>query len=300
MDTPYPIPQVFDYKAQQKFHNRASRKIAHVYPILQHAASLLIERLDDITRPFNLALDIGGRGVVAPLLVERKITPITIDCSIDMLNKQAGLKLCSENELLPFAPASFDLVIASLSLHQVNDIPGLFKQIRHILKPDGLFLASLPVLPSFSELRECLMQAEETLCGRISPRIIPFPNLQACAGLLQRAGFTLPVVDSEIINLSYRNPLSILRDLQQAGESNALTQRSKLIPPKGLFPLALSLFADRYGKNDPVPLQLHIACLSAWSPAPTQPQPLTRGEFTTSFEDLIASLPDPPSESSSS
>ena len=133
-----------------------------------------------------------------------------------------GLAVAADEEFLPFAPASFDLVVASLSLHWVNDLPGALIQLRHALRPDGLLLASLPALGTLDELRRALTEAEAALTGGAAPRVSPFPDLRDCAGLLQRAGFTLPVADVEEMRLLYADPFALLRDLRAAGETNAL------------------------------------------------------------------------------
>ena len=132
---------------------------------------------------------------------------------------RAGLAVAGDEEWLPFAPESFDLVVANLSLHWVNDLPGALVQIRRCLRPDGLFLASLPGLGTLGPLREALAAAEAELRGGVSPRVSPFPELQDLAGLLQRAGFALPVADAEELPLAYRTPPGAAADLRAAGET---------------------------------------------------------------------------------
>src|SRR6202012_313713 len=101
------------------------------------------------------------------------------------------------------------------------DLPGALIQIRQALQPDGLLLASLPALGTLAELRTALTEAEAGLSGGVSPRVSPFPDLRDCAGLLQRAGFALPVADAEDIRLLYADPLALLRALRAAGATNA-------------------------------------------------------------------------------
>jgi hypothetical protein len=125
-----------------------------------------------------------------------------------------------------------------------------------------LLLASVPVLGSLTELRAALLEAEEALTGGVTPRVSPFPELRDCAGLLQRAGFALPVADMEEISLQYANPLALLHDLRDAGETNAILARSKIFAPRALFPAALSRLPVRDGR---VTLSLRLAVMTGWA-----------------------------------
>jgi NADH dehydrogenase [ubiquinone] 1 alpha subcomplex assembly factor 5 len=213
--------------------------VSAVAPILEDVADRLLDRLADTTRRFTQALDLGGRGIVAPRLRAMGIDTVAMDLSAKMAALSGAPYLVADEELLPFGENSFDLVVANLSLHWVNDLPGALIQLRRALRPEGLLLASMPLLGTLDEARRALTETETMLRGGISPRISPFPELRDCAGLLQRAGFTLPVADFEDIALLYANPLALLRDLQAAGERNAIRERSRAVPPRELFPMAL-------------------------------------------------------------
>ncbi len=265
---------VFDRRTVRQHRDRAADTVSAVAPILREVAERLLDRLDDTKHRFATALDVGGRGVVAPLLRARGIACISCDLSARMAALDAGHSVAADEERLPFAPASFDLVVANLSLHWVNDLPGALIQLRMALKPDGLFLASLPTLGTLGELRTALTAAEAMLSDGASPRISPFPELRDTAALLQRAGFALPVADVDQIVLAYRNPLDLLRDLRAAGETNAVRLRDRRIPPRALFPAAL---ASLPAQDDRAPATLRLAMLTGWAPAPSQPRPLPRG-----------------------
>ncbi len=256
---------VFDRRAVRLHRERAARTVGSVADVLRDAAERLIDRLDDVTRRFAMALDVGGRGVVAPLLRERGVEVVSCDLSPRMVALgPSGMTVACDEEWLPFAPGSFDLVIASLSLHWVNDVPGALIQLRRALRPDGLLLASMPTLGTLGELRRALTEAEAALTGGAAPRISPFPELRDCAGLLQRAGFTLPVADLDEIRLSYADPLPILLDLRAAGEANAVRLRDRSHPPRALFPLALAQLPRNGGR---VSVTLRMAMLTGWAPA---------------------------------
>jgi NADH dehydrogenase [ubiquinone] 1 alpha subcomplex assembly factor 5 len=252
---------VFDRDAVRLHRDRAAATVGSVADLLRDGAERLLERLDDMTGGFELALDVGGRGVVAPLLRERGIAVVSSDLSAPMA-RLSGLAVAADEEFLPFGPGSFDLVVASLSLHWINDLPGALIQMRRALKPDGLFLASMPALGSLAELRASLTETELRLRGGASPRVSPFPDLRDCAGLLQRAGFSAPVADLEEIVVRYADPLRILRDLRAAGETNAIRARSRTTPAAELFPAAL---AGMRGDDGRVPVTIRLAMMTGWA-----------------------------------
>ncbi len=256
--------EVFDRRAVRRHRDRAAGTVGQVADMLRETAERLLDRLDDTTRRFTHALDLGGRGIVAPLLRARGIGTVSADLSPAMAALNPAPALAADEEFLPFAPASFDLAVANLSLHWVNDLPGALIQLRRALRPDGLFLASLPALGTLAELRAALSEAEATLSGGAAPRVSPFPDLRDCASLLQRAGFALPVADMEELRLMYADPLALLHDLRAAGETNALVQRDWRIPPRALFPAALAAMPNEDGR---IPATLRITVMTGWAPA---------------------------------
>jgi len=254
---------VFDRAAVRRHRERAAATVDRVADLLQDAADRLLDRLDDTTVRFSRALDVGGRGVIAPLLRARGIETVSCDLSPAMAARNRGLCVAADEEFLPFAPHSFDLVVASLSLHWINDLPGALIQLRHALRPDGLLLASIPALGTLAELRAALTEAEAMLRGGASPRISPFPDLRDCAALLQRAGFAMPVADLEEIRVLYADKLALLADLRSAGETNAVRLRDRGIPPRTLFPAALTAMPEQEGR---IPATLRLAMLTGWAP----------------------------------
>ncbi len=277
-------PVVFDRRAVRLHRDRAAATVGQVADVLTECAKRLLDRLDDTTRTFSRALDVGGRGVVAPLLRARGIEVLSCDLSARMAAANGGPCVVADEEWLPFAPGSFDLVVASLSLHWVNDLPGALIQLRQALEPDGLLLASVPALGTLGELRTALTQAEAELMGGASPRISPFPELRDLAALLQRAGFALPVADVEEVSLRYADPLALLRDLRAGGEGNAVALRDRRVPARALFPAALSATPQQEGR---MLATLRLASMTAWAPGPQQPQPLKPGTGRISLSDAL-------------
>ena len=261
-------PEIFDRRAVRLHRDRAAATVSRAANLLRELAERLIDRLDDTTRRFGQALDIGGRGVVAPLLRARGIETVACDLSPRMAAASAGLGVAADEEWLPFAPGSFDLVVASLSLHWINDLPGALIQIRRSLRPDGLFLANVPLLGTLGELRRALAEAEAALTGGAAPRVSPFPDLRDCASLMQRAGYAQPVVDLDEIQLLYADPFALVNDLRATGETNALRLRDRRTPPRELFPAALAQFA---GNGSRAAVTLRLAVMTGWAPVGKAP-----------------------------
>ncbi len=283
-------PQIFDRKAVRLHRDRAAPHIDRVADVLRDCAERLLDRLDDTTRRFTQALDVGGRGVVAPMLRARGIDTVSCDLSPAMAGlDRSGFAVAADEEMLPFAAGSFDLVVASLSLHWVNDLPGALIQLRMALRPDGLLLASLPTLGTLAEFRAALAAAEAAVSGGASPRVSPFPELRDCAALLQRAGLALPVADMDEIRLLYADPGELARDLRAAGESNAIASRDKRPPAANLFPMALAgLPAEDGGRY---PITLRLAMMTGWAPSPSQPKPMKPGSAEHSLADALGGEP---------
>ncbi|WP_428492968.1 methyltransferase domain-containing protein [Rhodopila sp.] len=254
---------VFDRHAVRRHRDRAARTVHLVTDVLRDAGERLLDRLDDTNRRFTDALDLGGRGAMAPLLRQRGLNVISADLSPRMAALNPTACVAADEECLPFAAASFDLIVASMALHWINDLPGALLQLRHALRPDGLLLASLPVFGTLAELRTALTEAEAETTGGVSPRISPFPELRDCAQLLQRAGFVLPVADVEDIRLLYADPAALLADLRAAGETNAVRQRDRATPPRALFPTALARLPQQGGR---VAITLRMAVMTGWAP----------------------------------
>ncbi len=265
---------IFDRRAVRLHRDRAAATVNRVVPILRHAADALLDRLDDTTQVFTRALDVGGRGVVAPLLRARGIATVACDLSARMAARSGTPCVAVDEEWLPFAPGSFDLVVANLSLHWVNDLPGALIQLRRALTPNGLLLASVPALGTLAALRTALIVAETEATGGASPRVSPFPELRDMASLMQRAGFVLPVADADTTALSYADPWALLRDLRDAGETNATVLRSRRPLPGPVLARALASLPADDGRAS---VMLHIATVTGWASAiaPARPTRVT-------------------------
>src|SRR5271155_896180 len=210
------IPRIFDRRlyALRRARERESFLAADV-------AENLAQRLGAVNRRFTRALDLSSRTEVF-----EAIEPLASNWTRTSL---ASGNAVADEEALPFASESFDLVVSALSLHAVNDLPGALTQIRNALKPDGLFLAALFGGNTLRELRTAFAMGESDVLGGISPRVAPMADVRDLGGLLQRAGFALPVADSEKTTVRYGAFTTLVDDLRALGETNVLAERAKTL-----------------------------------------------------------------------
>lgn len=277
---PNPIA-IFDRPAMRRHRARAAaRQDMEAGFLFREGAERLLDRLADIKRPFTRALDLDSRD---PLIAEQlRATGIET-----VVAGEAG-PLRVDLEALPFAPASFDLVASSLAFHWINDLPGTLLQLRHILKPDGLLLINLFAGETLDSLRIALLEAEAEVENGASPRISPFADPRDLAGLLQRAGFALPVVDSDRVAVDYPDAWKLMRDLRAMGETNATALRHRHFTRRQTMLRAAEIYRARFGNEDGrIPADFEIATLTAWAPHETQPRALRPGSAATRLADAL-------------
>lgn len=285
--------RIFDRRLLRRRRDRSAADLhAHDF-LLTEIAERLADRLSDVARTFPLALDLGARdGILARTLKGRGGIETLIQSDAALINvlraARDGLALVVDEELLPFAPQSFDAVLSNLALHWTNDLPGALAQIRNSLKPDGLFLASLFGAGTLSELRTCLMEAEIAETGGVSPRVSPFADLRDAAGLLQRAGFALPVADLDTVTVTYGDFFALLHDLRGMGEANALINRLKRPTRRAVFARAAAIYQDRFADPEGrLRATFQILFLTGWAPHASQQQPARRGSGKASLKDVL-------------
>lgn len=193
-------------------------------------------------------------------------------------------KIVEDADILDLDEGAHDLVIHALSLHWADDPIGQLVQCRRALKPDGLLIATLFAGQTLHELRSALAEAETATLGGLSPRVLPMGEVRDLGGLLQRAGFALPVADMMPLNASYETAFHLMRDLRAMGETNAMTARIKTATPRSLIAHAAATYQKAFAMDDGrVPATFEIATLTGWAPAESQPQPLRPGSATHSL-----------------
>lgn len=271
-------PILFD-RALLRARRRRAQALGEATFLLDRVADELLERLATVVRHFPLALDLGTPGAALRLRLAGSPSVgrvIALGAADDTTGEKPDI--VGDEEALPLANSSLDLVVSALALHLVNDLPGTLIQIRRALKPDGLFLAALLGGETLTELRQSFAAAEAEAEGGVSPRVAPFADLRDLGALLQRAGFALPVVDVDRITVRYAAALALMHDLRRMGATNALTERRRMPLRRATLARAAEIYSDRFADPDgKLRATFDIVWLSGWAPDASQQQPLRPG-----------------------
>jgi len=263
--------RIFDPHAVRRHRARAVQLGLGAEFLFERAAADLAERFGEIKRRFPAALDLGCRGgLMARALGGRSGIDrlVSADPSEALARRAPRPAVIIDLEALPFAPRSFDVVLSPLVLHWVNDLPGTLLQLRQMLKPGGLLLATLFGGETLGALHAALIEAELESAGGASPRVSPFADLRDLGGLLQRAGFIEPVVDGDRVEVEYEDAFALMRDLRAMGEVNAQHERRKALTRRGVLARAAALYRDRATTPDGrVVATFQTINLTAWAPA---------------------------------
>jgi SAM-dependent methyltransferase len=267
-------PRLFDRDLHRKRLDRAAPGFAAAGFLKQRAAADLVERLEAIVRNFPRAVDLGARdGAFAAALArsaarERIGLLIETDLSAAMLGGRSTLRVRMDEERLAFADQSLDLIVSSLALHWVNDLPGSLVQVRRALQPDGLFMAAMLGGDTLAELRTALMQSEAESLGGAAQRVSPAIDAREALGLLQRAGFRFPVADVDRVKVRYAHPLKLLADLRAMGETSAFADREGPGLSRRALARACDLYAEQFADADGrITATFDIVTLTGWAPA---------------------------------
>lgn len=268
--------------------------------LLRRAAEDIAGRLDTVMRDFPVAIDLGARhGVLADRLREsdRVGTVFACDPCLPVLRLGHGPHVACEDDLLPFAEASLDLMVSGLSLHLVNDVPGALVQIRRALRPDGLFLAAVLGGRTLFELRDALACAEEEIDRGVSPRVAPFGDVRDFGALLQRAGFALPVTDADVVTVTYETAFHLMRDIRAMGASNMLVERRRIPVKRRVLSRAVEIYGERYpAQNGRIQATFEFIYLTGWAPDASQPKPLKPGSAQARLADVLGTAEIPAGE----
>jgi len=286
-------PPIFDRSLLRVRQWRARALGAETF-LIDRVAAELGERLSVVLRGFTRAVDLGTPtdAVRRVLAASGKIATIVAAAPYD-----APLRVVADEEVLPFADGSLDLVVSALSLQFVNDLPGTLIQIRRALKPDGLFLAALIGGDSLTELRAAFALAESEVEGGVSPRVAPFADLRELGALLQRAGFALPVVDSERLTVRYESVFALMRDLRRMGATNVLIERRRTPLKRETLRRLAEIYAERFADADGrVRASFEIAWLLGWVPHESQQKPLRPGSAQRRLADALGTKEMPTGE----
>lgn len=282
--------RIFDRRLHARRRSRSAAHFADHSFLKQLAAEDTALRLSAINRSFDRVLDLGahdgltGRTLMADPLVASRLGEIVASD----LSPAFAPDVVADEEALPFAEQSFDLVVSALSLHWVNDLPGALIQIRRVLKPDGLFIGTVLGGRTLTELRQCLLAAEEEIRGGASNRVSPFLDVIDGAGLLQRTGFAMPVADNDARTVRYAHPLRLLSDLRGMGETAAFANRDAPALTRAILLRAMEVYGQRFADADGrVRATFEFVTLSGWAPSPDQPKAKRPGSATVRLADAL-------------
>lgn len=283
--------EIFDRDLVRRRRTRAAAGFqAHDF-LITRAAQDLIERMVVVKRCFSSVLDLGCHtGQFSGFAAQRPDMDwiVQADLSEAMATRTNGSAVVMDEERLPFADESFDLVVSILSLHWVNDLPGALIQINRALKPDGLFLGVLFGANTLKELRDVLTRAEMECEDGVSPRISPFVEVRDAGGLLQRARLALPVADVDRITVRYDTPLKLMAELRGMGETNSLFERRRKPLKRSTLMRACELYQETYGQEDGrIPATFELVYLSGWAPHESQQKPMRPGSARTRLADAL-------------
>ena len=274
-----PAPRLFDHAALRARLARAERLGAETF-LLDAVCSDLVERLGAVLRDFTHAVDVGTPlAGLRDVLAKRGSRVDRVDLFV------------SDDENLRLAPQSIDLAVSALALQFANDLPGVFAQVRRALKPDGLFLAAMIGGETLTELRRAFAAGESERDGGISPRVVPAIDVRDLGALLQRAGFALPVIDSDRLTVRYDNAFALMHDLRRMGATNVLAERRRVPLRRATLLRMAEIYAERFSDSDGrIRATFDILWLSGWAPHESQQKPLRPGSAQASLADAVRNV----------
>jgi SAM-dependent methyltransferase len=266
-------PRLFD-RALLASRRARARRLGPATFLAERANEDLAERLSMILRPFPEAADLASAlPITLPGRTLARVEPAALD---------------DPAVALPLTAKSLDLVVSVLGLQEVDDLPGVLAQVRRSLRPDGLFLAAMMGGETLTELRQAFMQAEVDTAGGVSPRVFPFVDVRDLGGLLQRAGFTLPVTDTDRVTVRYRDLFSLFADLRAMGATNILIERSRRPLPRATLARLAEIYAERFADADGrLRATFDVVWLSGWAAHDSQQQPLKPGSAKARLADAL-------------
>jgi len=246
----------------------------------------LADRLAPVTRDFARALVMGPDPRLLPKAARSANGPIAFQTVSSLVPVEGFATIDPEHLALP--AADYDLIVSLLDLQTVNDVPGFLGNLRRHLAPDGLVIAAAIGGRTLTELRDAFLAADVEILGGVAPRVAPMIDVRDAGGLLQRAGFALPVTDLETHTVRYSTPLALFDDLRALGATNPLSSRDpRLLTPRHLM-RAAEIYAERFSDPDGrVRATLEILWLSGWAPHESQQKPLRPGSATTRLRDVL-------------
>ncbi|KAL7419155.1 hypothetical protein Q5752_005991 [Cryptotrichosporon argae] len=311
--------EVFDELSKVRQRDRALRRLAEqgldktvVDYVRDEMAERLVERVEDIKVPPSSILELAAHA--------GQLTRVLQDVLGDELHPDAGKAINEQRwwgmlepsdaihrdefeypvTRIQASPSDFlnhpqvqdvrervDAVVSAGGLHWVGDIVGTLTQIRHLLKPDGVFIGAVLGGDTLFELRTALQLAEQERRGGIANRVSPMISTTDAPSLLSRAGLGSTTVDVEDLTVNYPSMWELMADLRDMGESNAVLGRRANVGRDVLL-AAEAIYRELYGAEDgTVPATFQIIFLIGWKPGPFAQQAAARGSGQANLKEVL-------------
>ena len=263
-----------DRQAMRAAFEKAAAGYDAVAVLQQEVANRLVDRMDVMSmKPLSI-LDVGsGTGFVSQLLAERfpKAKVTALDLAFNML-KQAKNKrsfkqrwnkqfhyVHAEVENLPFADASVELVISGLTMQWCQDLPKVFSEFKRVLAPGGLLLFSSFGPDTLKELRQSWSEVDEL------PHVNAFADMHDVGDALMQSGFADPVMDMEMLTVTYKDVKTVMSDLKQIGAHNVMQGRSHNITGKNKLQKMIQAY-EQFRLDGLLPVSHEVVYGHAWVP----------------------------------
>ncbi|MBN8521105.1 MAG: methyltransferase domain-containing protein [Alphaproteobacteria bacterium] len=272
---------LFSLSALRQNKIRAESRFCQYDFLHRRVLNEMLSRLDMVKRSFEHILMVGMPDL-APQIESK------FDCPVTVLDLSPRSTVIGTPDYLPFGAGRFDLILCPLSLHILNDVPGAFWQLRQSLKPDGFFMTALMGGETLWELRTALSQADMEQGGGLARRLAPLISLQDISALMQRAQFTLPVVDHEKITVTYADPLKLIHDLRGMGEGNPFSPSARPKLSRTVWQHAQNVYRTQFSEDDGrIPATFDILYACGWQAHDSQQKPLRPGSAQKRLADAL-------------
>jgi SAM-dependent methyltransferase len=262
---------IFDRILLRQNRARCAKQFDEFNFLQREVANKIVESLEFINRDFDAVLEIGSRdGYLSEQIALKKKVKLSVQTEIcDFASDNSGPKIKTEvkadDEFLPFKSNSFDLIVTCLNFQHINLIPQFLLQVKDLLKPNGIFIASFFGEENLSELAFVMFESENEIYGGISPRLPPTIEVKTAAHLIQKAGFVSPISDFEKIEVFYKNPLNLLKDLKMMGQGNVMYKRSKKFFTKKFLSKISENYYKKYSQEDgSVKATFEVVTMTGW------------------------------------
>jgi hypothetical protein len=180
-------------------------------------------------------------------------------------------------------PGTHDAVVADMVLPLANDVPAFVYGCLQGLRPDGLLLATTLGVASFAEFRQAWADI-----GEPTGHVIPMTDVREAGTLLQRLKVALPVVDRDVLTLTFPDFATLYATLRAEGGWNAHPGRRPGLTTPALLRRMEGAYRARFARDDGrLPVTLEVIYLSGFRAAENQPGAAKRGSGKVSLVRIL-------------